>query len=114
MKTAVLVDGDFFLRRHYSHFGKAQASDPKKVAEYFWIHCIKHLNKDKDQLYRIYFYDCPPLHKKLHHPITNKAIDLGKSPTAIFRTAFHYENRFGYSHLSIQALGRKNRINSWG
>lgn len=91
MKTAVLVDGDFFLRRHHAHFGASQSSDPSKVADDFWKHCIKHLDQNKDQLYRIYFYDCPPLHKKLHHPITNKAIDLSQSPTAVFRTAFHRE-----------------------
>ncbi|MDD5034645.1 MAG: NYN domain-containing protein [Methylococcaceae bacterium] len=49
------------------------------------------MDKQKDQLYRIYFYDCPPLKKKLHHPISNQSLDLAKTPTAIFRNSFHQE-----------------------
>lgn len=89
MKTAILVDGDFYLRRHYGHFGAENASDPNKVADDFWIHCIKHIHLDKDRLYRIFFYDCPPLSKKLHHPLTGRAVDLSKTPTFAFRNAFH-------------------------
>lgn len=89
MKTAILVDGDFYLRRHYAHFGAERSQDPKVVVDDFWLHCVKHINKDKDQLYRIYFYDCPPLDKKLQHPVTNKPIDLSKSSTALFRKEFH-------------------------
>lgn len=91
MKTAILVDGDFYLRRHNAHFGRDASSDPEKVATDFWVHCMKHLDKEKDQLYRIFFYDCPPLEKKLHHPITKKSVDLSQSFTAKFRKAFHKE-----------------------
>ncbi len=92
MKTAILVDGAFYLRRHHSFFGKENSSNPAKVATDLWTHCVKHIEKKSDEyLYRIFFYDCPPIEKKLHHPLTNKAIDLSKSPAAIFRKTLHKE-----------------------
>jgi uncharacterized LabA/DUF88 family protein len=89
VKTAILVDGDFYLRRHSAYFGKEAAVDPEKVATDFWVHCMKHLDKEKDQLYRIFFYDCPPLEKRVHHPITKRSVNLSESFTAKFRKGFH-------------------------
>jgi uncharacterized LabA/DUF88 family protein len=40
-------------------------------------------------LYRVLVYDCPPLAKKMHLPVSRKAIDLSKTPTYAFRVAFH-------------------------
>ena len=54
-------------------------------------HCMHHIDRDKDQLYRIFFYDCPPSSKKVHQPLTNKAIDLSKSNLYQFRTQLHKE-----------------------
>ncbi len=39
------------------------------------------------ELYRIFYYDCPPLMKKAHNPITNKVIDFSKTTTAVMRLA---------------------------
>jgi len=89
MKTAILVDGAFYLHQHYAFWGDERASNPIQVAKDIWIHCVKHINPEKERLYRIFFYDCPPITKKLHYPKSNKAIDFSKSPTAIFRTALH-------------------------
>lgn len=89
MRVAVLVDGAFYLRRHQTHFGSTRASDPEKVADDLWRHCIKHVKHD-ERLQRIFFYDCPPIEKKLHHPKTNQPVDLAKSDAAVFRRKFHY------------------------
>lgn len=92
MKTAILVDGAFYLHRHHAHFGIDRASDPEKVATDLWTHCVKHIDRNKgERLYRIFVYDCPPIEKKLHHPKSNLTIDLSKSSTAIFRKLFHKE-----------------------
>lgn len=37
------------------------------------------------------FYDCPPLDKRLHNPVTGKSINLGNSDEARFRLALHEE-----------------------
>lgn len=59
--------------------------------------CLRHLAqkdaKPKRKLYRIFYYDCPPLEKKAHNPITKSAIDFSKTPTATWRRAFHDELR---------------------
>lgn len=51
--------------------------------------------EDKDlgrrQLYRISFYDCPPLEKRGHNPLTGRAIDFSKTAEATFRRALHRE-----------------------
>lgn len=92
MPTAILVDGGFFLRRYRYLRGK---NAPKAVASDLHWMCRKHLEQDKRQrkLYRIFFYDCPPLLKKVHNPITNKAIDFSRTSTARWRFAFHEELR---------------------
>lgn len=91
-KTAILVDGAFYLHRHHAFFGKANSTDPAQVATDLWTHCVKHIKKDSGEyLYRIFVYDCPPIKKKLHHPLTNKPVDLAKSPAALFRNVFHKE-----------------------
>ena len=47
--------------------------------------CLSHLQKlgrPKHALYRIFYYDCPPLTKKAHNPIDGSAIDFAKTPVA--------------------------------
>jgi uncharacterized LabA/DUF88 family protein len=52
--------------------------------------CIEHLD-DRNDLYRILFYDCPPLSKKAHNPLTNKAIDFSQTADFRFRHDLHGE-----------------------
>ncbi|MFT2636092.1 NYN domain-containing protein [Helicobacter pylori] len=94
-KVAILVDGDFFIRCYKSHL-KKQFSDkyedlnPKKLADNIHTHCLRHINKKNDEeLYRIFFYDCKPLERKVHYPYTQEALDLSKSSTYKERTALH-------------------------
>ena len=37
----------------------------------------------------MFFYDCPPLQKRLHNPISKKAVDFSKSDEAVFRLELH-------------------------
>lgn len=54
-------------------------------------HLQLHQGQEQDDLYRIFFYDCPPLEKKLHYPISKKSLDLAKSEEACYRHALHQE-----------------------
>ena len=91
-KVAILVDGDFFIRRHFRHFGKTHDEiSPAQMATNIHNHCLKHLDKDRDMLYRIFFYDCKPLTKKVHYPVSRKALDLSKTPLCIYRLQLHKE-----------------------
>jgi uncharacterized LabA/DUF88 family protein len=90
MPTAILVDGGFFLHRYHDLKGNCP---PAVAANDLHRMCLEHLRqKDaaiKRKLYRIFFYDCPPLLKKAHNPVSKKAIDFSKTPMAAWRLAFH-------------------------
>ncbi|GAA6890188.1 NYN domain-containing protein [Helicobacter pylori] len=93
-KIAILVDGDFFIRCYKSHL-KKQSGDkykdlnPEKLAHDIHTHCLRHINKKNEELYRIFFYDCKPLEKRVHYPYTQKALDLSKSSTYKERKKLH-------------------------
>lgn len=95
MKVAILVDGDFYLRRHQLEFKNKlfnitdSEEKAKIIADDLMTHCLRHLDRQKDILYRIFFYDCPPLNKKLHNPISKKSLDLSKTSMYKFRTCLH-------------------------
>lgn len=96
MPSAVLVDGGFFLRRYRTLRGD---HTPAEVAEGMHKMCLRHLQDTGNQdgrslgrkLFRIFYYDCPPLQKKAHNPLTGKAIDFSKTETARWRLAFFEE-----------------------
>ncbi len=90
MKTAIFIDGAYFLKRFRYVFPKKNINDPSEVAKALYTMCISHLsdkNKESD-LYRIFYYDCPPLTKKVHYPISKRCLDFSKSSTAIFKNQF--------------------------
>ena len=93
MKTAILIDGGFFVKRAKILFGDMT---PEQLAKKINDYCKSHLNSDKQckkELYRIFFYDCPPLTKKMHHPISKKAIDFSRTPEYSWRMDLHQELR---------------------
>lgn len=98
MATALLVDGGFFLRRYrVIHATEWKDQTAKDVAQIFHKTILKHLRDQNGncgrELYRIFYYDCPPLTKKLHYPISKRAFDASKSREAQFRLAFFDELR---------------------
>ncbi|NJM49903.1 MAG: NYN domain-containing protein [Sphingomonadales bacterium] len=62
-------------------------------------------------LYRIFFYDCPPLTKRMHKPISQTSIVFSKTEDAIFRIALHEEIQ-KLRKLAIR-LGRLNDTSKW-
>ena len=87
-KTAILVDGGFYRRRAQALFGNKTAEE--RVSEMI-SYCSRHLTADhseKRDLYRIFYYNCPPISKKLYHPLLKKQIDFGKSDLYIWMTEF--------------------------
>lgn len=78
IKTAILVDGAFYRKRaNYLWGEKTPLERSNELRDY----CYRHL-KDKYEnryLYRVFYYDCPPIGKNIHNPITNKTISLEKT-----------------------------------
>ncbi|PHS66915.1 MAG: hypothetical protein COB12_05665 [Flavobacterium sp.] len=83
-KVAILVDGSFFLKRYKSLTKDYDTKSPSDVVSELYEMCMKHIYKN-DSLYRILFYDCKPLVKKAHNPISGKLIDYSKTEVSIFR-----------------------------
>ena len=85
---AILIDGGFFLKRYKSCYG-TYPSDPKQVSKNMYEMALKHV--ENVSLYRILYYDCPPLENGSTNPISKKYIDFGKSLEAKFRNEFFDE-----------------------
>ncbi len=99
MKTAVLVDGGFFLKRYKAVKGFEPSDPPELVAKNLYAYCIRHIQRENyyrtkfnlppTELYRIFYYDARPYDGDSQDPITKKAIsfkktDLYKERQALF------------------------------
>ena len=96
MRTAVLIDGAFFLKCFRRAFPDRDHSDAVTVAKTAFSVAVEHIRRakrPKDALYRIFFYDCPPIEKKMHLPVSGKSVDFAKSNEAIFRRQLHLNLR---------------------
>ena len=130
MSTAIVVDGAYFLRRFDFSFPHLDARDPTQVAwavMYLagWHLRIRHRSEpivagdmakgfipaESPSLYRVFFYDCPPLTKRLHYPVSKRALDLAKTATALNRSAIH-RKLLDARKVAVR-LGRLNDDISW-
>ena len=97
MPTAILIDGGFFLRRFRACYPQKDSTDAQAVARTAFELALSHLDERnaaiRHDLYRIFFYDCPPLQKRAHYPVTRSAVDFSKTPQSAFRLALHDELR---------------------
>lgn len=87
VKVAVLIDGGFFLRRFNVLYNSDRRMTPQQVADHLYTMAHKHVGK-ANTLYRIFYYDCEPLNKKAHNPITHKSIDFSKTDSYKFKMQF--------------------------
>ena len=92
VKTAILIDGGFYRKRAFHYWGN---KTPKERADELNSFCMKLLKNKSEyrQLYRIFYYDCPPINKKVYHPLLKRTIDLGKSEEYNWTTEFFNELR---------------------
>lgn len=87
-KMAVLVDGGFFLKRAKNLKGDA---DPARRAEQLVAYCRKHVRHEDAELYRIFYYDCDPISKKVYHPLHDRTYDQSKTPDYKWKMEFFAE-----------------------
>ena len=89
MKTAILVDGGFYRRRAQAKLGEKSAQDR---ADELYNYCRRHL-KEKNrthELYRIFYYDCPPMTKKLYQRKKKSCFKngkIGRNTSSLYFTA---------------------------
>lgn len=69
-KTAVLVDGGFYRKRAYHHWGeRCPAERADELMKYVFRHLDKKDGPCTRELYRIFYYDCPPMERTVFHPL---------------------------------------------
>lgn len=89
MKTAIFVDGGFYRRRSQKVHGDISAEDRANELESY---CRRHISSKRNhnnvELYRIFYYDCPPMEKKVYHPFLKKQIDFSKTELFTWSNTF--------------------------
>lgn len=110
-KAAVLIDAGFFMQRvhatHRKHF-KDHELTAQHIMKILWAMVQSHLytkvsgqeKKQPIELYRIYFYDCPPLDIQTRYPLpaepghkTTPRKNFKDDPRYLLRTSLHEELR---------------------
>ena len=97
VKIAVLIDGGFFIKRFNSLYNKDRKMSGAQIADHLYTMAMKHVG-NSNTLYRIFYYDCLPLDKKVHNPISKKLVD------------FSLTNEYKFRKDLLEALKRKRKV----
>ncbi len=95
MKSAILVDGGYFIKRYRVLYANSHTNSPNQVVRDLYGGLLRNLraaNKNSGQrktLYRIFYYDCPPLEKRVQNPVSKKGFSFGETKEAKFRRELH-------------------------
>lgn len=105
MKVAILVDGGYYRKRATHVLGK---KDALERAQELYDYCYKHLFSNKkdsnpDYLYRIFYYDCPPIDKNEATYYTSNFLPYKTRRNTSLRTKRYGENKL----LNIKILQQK-------
>lgn len=115
-KTAVMIDGGFYLRRAHSLWGD---KTPRDRADELQRYVFKHIDK-KDgpyerELYRVFYYDCEPIADTVYHPIRGN-VNLRREPHYGWCLAFFEElkrkRKFALRMGAISKTGREYTLSS--
>lgn len=87
LRVAVLVDGGFFHKRYQHTFANARLHTPQEVSDNLYKMVEQYVGPE-NYLYRVFYYDCIPLNKKFHHPVSGRVTDFARLPITTFRLAF--------------------------
>lgn len=122
MKTAILIDGGFFIRRYKYINGFEPEDNPELMAKNLVSYCFKHIQKVNNyrgryslpptELYRIYYYDANPFDGDSHNPVTNKPFSFKKTPQYKFRHDLFAELR-KQRKIALRLGFLKNSSKEW-
>lgn len=87
-KTAILVDGGYYRKRALNLWGKKTATER---ANELYAYCMLHISEPTEprDLYRIFYYDCPPMRGSVEHPLTKEKINFASMPNTKWSDEFH-------------------------
>ena len=98
MKTAILIDGGFYRRRAQNMLGEKPAAERAAELQEYCRRHLSHRGAFSSDLYRIFYYDCLPMEKKLYHPLLQIQIDYAKS------------DLYTWMHTFIDELKKKRKF----
>ncbi|MBN8854187.1 MAG: hypothetical protein BGO55_07320 [Sphingobacteriales bacterium 50-39] len=108
--VAILIDGGFFLKRYYDLYNGAETHNAQTIARNICRAAMKHVPANYD-LYRIFYYDCSPLGKRVHNPVTGKCIDLARSD--LYKLRLELFEKLKKKRKVALRLGRIKDTGSW-
>lgn len=139
MPIAVAIDGAYFLKRFKHSFPNLDSTNADEIAfavsELAKFHVKVRLSAnpvlqaidagafepmqlgdqgivETPELYRIFFYDCAPLKKRVQYPVSKKSLDFSKTDVAIIRERIHQS--LGQQRKLALRLGRLNDgVSGW-
>ena len=103
IRTAIMVDGAFYRKRAYYFWGD---KTPAERAKELYKYCQRHIKDEAlgAELYRVFYYDCPPSQKRVYHPLKQTTIDLAKSP--LYQWTLEFFNELKHQRKFALRLGR--------
>lgn len=84
VRVAVLIDGGFMLKRYNKLYNRHKKKTAENIANDIYTIAHSHVG-NQNYLYRIFYYDCFPLSKRVHNPISKKCVNFEISPEAQFK-----------------------------
>lgn len=97
MKAAILVDGGYFIKRYRFLYPDWHEKSTNQIVRDLYgglLRNLRDVNKKtghRKELYRIFYYDCPPLGKRVQKPVSRKGFSFADTPIAKFRLDLHEE-----------------------
>jgi uncharacterized LabA/DUF88 family protein len=115
-KSAVLVDGGFFLKRYRALYPNKSPYNVKEVARDLYGGVLRDIRAasrgvGQKDLYRVLYYDCPPLMIRAQNPVSKKNFSFKDTDEAKFRIAFLDELK-RFRKVAIR-LGRMSDNGQW-
>lgn len=89
MKTAIMIDGGYYLKRAHAIKGQKSACDRATELELYCHALISH--DETRELYRVFYYDCPPSDQVFWNPIEKRNVSLAKTSQYKWMNEFHKE-----------------------
>ena len=79
-KVAILIDGGYYRKKIDNLYNEKPRARARELIDYCRKHLYDNKNKQTGELYRIFYYDCPPMGKKIDHPLTQEQMDFSTTP----------------------------------
>ena len=104
----------FFLARYRKMYDERDAGGARAVAKTLLSMALEHLqavDRPRESLYRIFFYDCPSLEKSFIWPVSGDSISSARTGATAFRRELHGSLR--RQRKMALRLGRLSERGEW-